>query len=187
MSLLRIFSHTEDYDTEEVNVLKEIEKIRTKPYVMVGVLEGSGPHEAKKNEKGKVVNPTTVVKIASTQEFGTDKAGPNKDVVIPPRPFISSTMDLQRNHFDALTDKMFDKVLSGEATVKKALDVLGLEIQKEIKARIKIIQTPRNAPSTIRAKGSSKPLIDTGQMLNSIQFETVLDGDIDNSENESTE
>lgn len=50
-------------------------------------------------------------------------------------------------------------------------NLIGIWAQGEVKKKIGTITTPALKPSTIQAKGSSKPLIDTGQMRNSISFE----------------
>lgn len=49
------------------------------------------------------------------------------------------------------------------------LDLVGISAAADIQTKISSIYTPPNAPATIRAKGSAKPLIDTGLMLASVQ------------------
>ena len=49
------------------------------------------------------------------------------------------------------------------------LDLVGMQAAADIQTKISSIYTPPNAPATIRAKGSAKPLIDTGLMLASVQ------------------
>jgi hypothetical protein len=45
--------------------------------------------------------------------------------------------------------------------------------QNDVRKAIRDLDSPPNAESTIKAKGSSNPLIDTGQMINSIRWEYV--------------
>jgi len=57
---------------------------------------------------------------------------------------------------------------TGNITMRKFLGRLGEWFKSEIQNKIDILQSPRNAPSTIARKGSANPLIDTGQMKQSI-------------------
>jgi hypothetical protein len=41
----------------------------------------------------------------------------------------------------------------------------------DIQHEITVLRHPPNAPATIRAKGSSKPLIDTGEMRQSVTYQ----------------
>lgn len=175
---LKVHAHTEEHDSGWKELEKQLKIIREKnPYVMVGVLESTGGHKAKTtNGSGK--DPATVAMVASVQEFGSAKRN------IPERSFIRSTMAEKKEHFNQDTVKILDHIIEGEYTVEKGLKILGLSIQKEIKAKIKAITEPGLKPSTIAAKGSDKPLIDTGQLMASILSETVLDGDQSKGEGE---
>ena len=53
----------------------------------------------------------------------------------------------------------------------KVLGLMGEDIQGAIKQSINDLQSPPLAPSTIKAKGFSKPLIDTSHMINSVGYE----------------
>lgn len=109
---------------------------------------------------------TPVTNVAAWNEFGTRTR--NGQVDIPSRPFY-------RNSFDELED-------NARATLKEAVDpatmvvspdlaeVIGLQSQEIVKSSIVRLRVPPNAPSTIRAKGSSNPLIDTGFMRNSVTY-----------------
>ena len=59
-------------------------------------------------------------------------------------------------------------IKAGARTKDQALARLGLWIQGAIQERIANGIEPPNADSTIQRKGSSKPLIDTGQLRSSI-------------------
>jgi len=50
-----------------------------------------------------------------------------------------------------------------------ALSEVGEWMTAKTKAKIRGLKSPPNAASTIKRKKSSNPLIDTGQMINSIQ------------------
>ena len=51
-----------------------------------------------------------------------------------------------------------------------ALRKLGIKAQGDIQAEITSLSSPPNSPVTIKLKGSSKPLIDTGEMRAAITF-----------------
>lgn len=111
-------------------------------------------------------NGKTVAEIMSIHEFGLGG--------MPERSFIRAWIDDNR----ALIRRDLRKVLQRAATsrsftVEDGLKLLGLKYEGLIKGRISQGIPPPNAPSTIRQKGSSKPLIDTGQARSSITHEVV--------------
>ena len=112
--------------------------------------------------------------LAAVHEFGTTKAGKKKNITIPERSFIRTTMDEKRGQLNTLTDKLLVQVTLGQFKMKRALQILGEFIETSIKRKITILQDPGNAPSTVAKKGSSNPLIDTGRMRNSIRHKTVV-------------
>lgn len=102
---------------------------------------------------------TPVAQVAFWQEFGTAK--------IPMRPFL-------RNAIAKNTRKWGDSVktaLIGTNDSEKALKMLGEIMRGDIVLSLTNLNTPPNAPSTIKQKGSSNPLIDTGLLRSSISWE----------------
>ena len=55
----------------------------------------------------------------------------------------------------------------------RKLKLIGLEQEAETKKTLTDLRTPPNAPSTIKAKGSSNPLIDTGELRSKISSTVV--------------
>ena len=182
-----------------LNRLKKMsEELARKPYVKVGVLAGGAvsvkrvkarPARQKKNKRGEVVGilaarqaSTTVtsptisraggeidnVALAVIHEFGV----PQKN--IPSRPFLRSTFDAKKTEWNALLSRMALGVLRGKLTVEQALGLLGQRASADVKLRITTGNNfVPNAPRTIAAKGSSRPLIDTGRLVNSISYQVV--------------
>lgn len=110
-------------------------------------------------ESAKYDDGTPVAQVAFWQEFGTAK--------IPMRPFM-------RNAIAKNTRKWGDSVktaLIGTNDSEKALKMLGEIMRGDIVLSLTNLNTPPNAPSTIKQKGSSNPLIDTGLLRNSITWE----------------
>jgi phage gpG-like protein len=151
-------------------VQKTIEQMKDVAYIKVGILSEDG---AKPYPEGDL----NLAGVAAVNEFGTRRAGAGNNTVIPPRPFIRSTMDEKKDFFSQLTYKAMVRITSLNADPIGQLNKIGLVIAESIKAKITAIRTPPNAPSTIKGKGSSKPLIDTGRMRASIRHQVVQKGD----------
>lgn len=104
-----------------------------------------------------------VATVAAWQEFGTK--------TIPERPAIRtaigkverSVIDLVAAEADSATGHL-DEVLAGR---------LGELVKGEIQSEIVSLRTPANSPRTIERKGSSNPLLDTSQLLNSVAWKTI--------------
>jgi hypothetical protein len=128
-------------------------------YVKVGVL---GPRARAEHDGG-----ISTVGLAIIHEFGTE--------TIPERSFIRSTYDAHRAEYMAMLKKLVAAVVSTKPkmTEKEALGILGAKIASDMKAKITEGEgiPPPLSPETIRRKGSSRPLVDTGQLLNSITWE----------------
>lgn len=98
--------------------------------------------------------------IAYWNEFGTE------DGKIPPRPFMRLSIEKNNKNWLNFTKK---GLLKNNLEIKKTINQLGLLMVGDIQKEITDLKTPPNAESTIRKKGSSNPLIDTGLMRNSIK------------------
>lgn len=145
------------------HVFRELrEKIRgiAKAYVKVGVLEANGSNEV---EGGGL----TMAELAAIHEYGAPKAG------IPARSFIRRTF-AESEGAEALRAFMVRTargLIQEKLEVNQALNQLGAFAQNLIKKRIKEHIPPPLKPATIKRKGSSTPLVDTGQLINSITWE----------------
>jgi len=65
------------------------------------------------------------------------------------------------------------QVLDGKITGHAALDAIGGYAATHIQQFMVDLKHPPNAPITIARKGSSNPLIDTGQLMNSVTWQVV--------------
>ena len=126
--------------TKELNLLDDL-------WVSVGI------HAAEDGERDEGGN----VEIATFHEFGLG---------VPERSFLRTTMDERRGDIARLMTKALNRV--GSISAKDALSILGQFVENAVKAKITSLNEPPNAPSTIAKKGSSNPLVDTGQMKNSV-------------------
>lgn len=112
-----------------------------------------------------------VLTKAIVNEFGTTRAGKNNDVKIPERSFIRSTYNRQYKKVGKRFDQIFVSISKGNYNIIPRLKLIGLEQETETKKTITDMRTPENAESTIAKKGSSHPLIDTGEMRSKISHE----------------
>lgn len=112
-----------------------------------------------------------LVIYAATNEFGTDRAGPNRNITIPERSFLRAGVDENKKAFVSFIAGAAPKVVLGKESKKSVLSKLGLLAQGKVQKRIASGPFVPNAPSTIRIKGSSRPLINTGRLRQSITFE----------------
>lgn len=102
---------------------------------------------------------TSVPMVAAIQEFGAPSRG------IPPRPFIRRMIAAHANAWGPQTGAAMQAYDNDAA---KSLGAMGLLIADEMAQSIKNLSDPPLAAATIEAKGFSKPLVDTGHMLQSI-------------------
>lgn len=110
---------------------------------------------------GTYEDGTSVVDVASWHEFGK---GHN-----PQRSFIRAWFDENSAANKNFVRQQAKQQLQGRQTMQRSLELLGLRavggMQKRIASgRIK----PPLSEATIRRKGSSVPLVDTGQLRSSI-------------------
>jgi hypothetical protein len=92
-------------------------------------------------------------------------------IIIPERSFLRSTMASRRKSYQQSMRAMIKKAMAGEYDIKKGMGRLGRRVEGEVKMTIRDMKSPPNAASTKRQKkGVDNPLIDTGQMLNSIRW-----------------
>ena len=110
-----------------------------------------------------------VIAKAAANEFGTE--------TIPERSFMRSTVDEeQRVYLDHLERAAGEFADGRQGRAVQTLERLGLRAVGDIQEKIVELRDPPNAPSTIASKGSSNPLIDTGNMRQSVDYLVVLDG-----------
>lgn len=112
--------------------------------------------------KGKA--DADVVSIAIWNHFGTSRG-------IPARPFITIAMFKNRREIRAALRKIAKNTVDTGAPIAAQLPKLGTFGAGKIQDQIAANTPPPNAPSTIRQKGSSRTLIDTGRMRQSVTWE----------------
>lgn len=122
-------------------------------------------------EAGEDHEGLTNVELAAIHEWGT------RDGHVPERSFIRSTIDENSAKYHDLAKRLLSMVIDGKKTTFEALSLLGLRVVADIRRTIQRGIPPPNAESTIRQKHSSKPLIDKGQLINSITYKVTSSED----------
>lgn len=89
---------------------------------------------------------------------------------IPKRPTIEPTIDENKERISEMFKKTVNKILSNKEDGRADLEKIGLWTVNKIKAKFGSDDLIPNAPSTIAQKGDNNPLIDTGQLRNSITY-----------------
>ncbi len=124
------------------------------PWAKVGV-QGDKAQEAR--EDG-----ITNVELASTHEYGSPDAN------VPQRSFIRSTFDEKVGGYKRELDRL-GRVALEPAKLRGELRLLGEKYREDIIEKIRSSIPPPLSPLTIaRKKGETTALIDTGQLLRSI-------------------
>lgn len=112
---------------------------------------------------GAAPDGVTVAEYGAYNEFGTSR--------IPSRPFMAISFDENIGQINRDIQRGFRNVSSGRSADAE-LNIIGLKHQQRIQRTIKGRDIlPKLADSTIAAKGSTKTLVDTGQMVNAVTYE----------------
>lgn len=113
--------------------------------------------------------PQTMAEIANEHEFGLG---------VPERSWLRAWVDENQPMIQNDLRRAAMRIIEGKLTIQQAADLLGTKYVASIQTRIANGIAPANAPATIERKGSSTPLIDTGQFRSSITYimEQLLTG-----------
>ncbi len=104
----------------------------------------------------------TVADIAAINELGMG---------VPERSFMRSTIDAGQRKYLALLNGIGDASVAGKLSLTRGAKIVGEIVVGDMKQAISAGIPPPNAESTIVAKGSSTPLVNTGQMRGAITSE----------------
>jgi hypothetical protein len=111
---------------------------------------------------------TSLARIAAAHEFGVP------DLNIPERSFLRTGIRRIREQIIRLNRINLVRIVKGEMTVARALGLMGNMAAGAVKQEIRNGKFVPLKPKTIARKGSSKPLIDKGQMVQSVTY--VVEG-----------
>jgi hypothetical protein len=158
-----------DTDMGLEDIFKETEKLKSM-CVKVGVTEDVGSQT--------IDGGATLAQIASWNELGVlgppmSQHGGGKWFT-PPRPFVRGFADGKRELTAKTMEKLGRLVASGKLDAHTAIRRIGEYGQNGVKSYIKNGTFTENADSTIaRKRGSTNPLIDTKNLVNSIRYQVI--------------
>lgn len=136
-----------------IKIKSNVQQLRGRG-VKVGLLAG-----------GPVQDGVSILDYGTYNEFGTSR--------IPARPFMRKTADGAEGPIKGFSAVLAKNVLKRTMTANQVLDGLGLWYQTRIRMTMRASPSwaAPNAPSTIKAKGSSVPLIDHGMLIGAVNYE----------------
>ena len=104
----------------------------------------------------------SVAQVAFWNEYGTAN--------IPPRPFFRNTI---AEHKDEWPKQAAELMEANGGDVRQTLELMGEGVKGQIVETIQAFREPPNAAATVKQKGFDKPLIDTGTLWRSIDYEVA--------------
>lgn len=104
--------------------------------------------------------------LGAVHEFGVDR--PELGIAIPERSWNRVPFDENLRTLERLILRGARRITAGRDSAERVVGVAGEFLRGKMVAAIDAGIEPENKPSTIRRKGSSKQLIDTAQMKQSI-------------------
>lgn len=113
------------------------------------------PAEFNENVEGS--DNFNLASLAAVLEFGNER--------IPSRPFLRQTLAENQEKYTTLFVKLFESGVS----IDQIYEQIALIAQGDVQQNIVNGKWAANAPSTIKRKKSSKPLIDTGKLRQSVR------------------
>lgn len=133
--------------------------------VRVGFNADSGSYNGEKKKgvkKRKNESGVSVVMVAAWNEYGTEHS--------PSRPFMRNTVRNGKDKIINHATNAVKRVIRGDGDASVLLNSVGAHTKGLMQQEIRNGEFAPNAPSTIAKKGSSKPLIDTGRMRQSVVY-----------------
>lgn len=154
------------------NKLPEIAKTMTtlsNKKVIVGALEGEHAYLAGIHEYGCKI-PVTPKMRAYLHKMGLHLKDSTTHITIPERSFLRSGHDEYANEILSKCERALVQVVNGQMSIDTWLDMYGEMMATKIKTYIRDLDSPPNHPYTVDQKGSSNPLVDSGNLIESITW-----------------
>jgi hypothetical protein len=152
-----------DTDPNFKNLLKSFAVIDSIE-IKAGHFEKQGKSTKRKNGKADNVLLAIIHNTGSPQRK------------IPARPFTKPAFDKNQSKYNNIIDKTINSFLEKRnfQSLERNCNLLGKLMQQDIQHEIENFQGAPLKPLTIKRKGSSKPLIDTGEMKNDTDYLTTF-------------
>lgn len=149
-----------EFDDSGLRALEARLKLLDSMHVKVGVLASQGGN----SDHGDGI---TMLELAAIHEFGSPAAG------IPERSFLRRTFTFKKIGLEELQRKLAAAIVKGKIAPYAAMHILGqwgaAQVKNTIASDAHI--PPPLKPATVAAKGSDRPLVDTGRLVGAISYE----------------
>lgn len=93
------------------------------------------------------------------------------EIIIPERSFLRNGFDEHKEDVIKTSEAVLPDVMIGTMSIEQYGKLVGLQLASAIKEYAVNLREPPNHPFTKQQKGSSNPLIDTGDMIEGITYE----------------
>jgi hypothetical protein len=126
----------------------------------------------------------TVVKVGFPKESQESKAVDTKGISavykasihnfglgVPKRPFMNLAFAKNKKAYQKIILKNFKNIK--DLNMIEFSNKLGVKAQGDVQREIVSLRSPANSDLTVKIKGSSNPLIDTGHMLQSVTYQVI--------------
>lgn len=153
-------SKVEDTDLGLNRIIVTLKEELSDVVIKVGV---QAKDKTVKRGKGGSIRNTDqpLAAIAAIHEFGLGG--------MPQRSFLRSAFDENKPMINKMGDRVVNSAIKGIST-ETALNQLGNVVQGMVQKKIVDGPFVPNSPATIKRKKSSRPLIDTGHLRQSIRY-----------------
>lgn len=92
------------------------------------------------------------------------------EIVIPERAFLRNGYDENKDDVIKKAEAVLGDVIGGTMSPEQLFELVGLLLKSRIQEYATKLDNPPNHPYTIERKGSSNPLVSTGDMIGAISY-----------------
>lgn len=190
-------------DMGEKHLRELVEKIKGEPFVKVGVI-GTKQYVKQPGGGGTIVPPTlvdiaifhefgTVAKVTDAMRGWFKRQGAalspgTKEIRVPERSFMRSTTDEKRASMLRSIQYYFRRMVMQKITLEAALARIGLKFEAHVKDKFtnndwapladftlsRRLKGGKYVDGVLSQEGNVTPLVDSGQLLQSISFQVVI-------------
>lgn len=147
---------------------KNINTIKGKK-VIAGAMEGEHAWLAGIHEYGCRITVSPKMR-AYLHHKGLHLKKGTTTITIPERSFLRSSWDEHIDEVKSSASRALPDVIAGTMSSDQYCKMVGLQLASMIKDYARDLSSPPNHPFTVSNKNSSNPLVDTGDMIESITY-----------------
>lgn len=159
------------YRTKKDNLSKMIKQLELidGTSVEVGVIKGEHKWLASIHEYGLDIPVTDKMRrYLAAQGLHLKKS--TTHIHIPERSFLRAGYDMHRDDVLKKANILLAEVAAGNMTADTVYKEVGLELSSKIKDYARDLREPPNHPFTLDQKGTSNPLVESGNMIEGITW-----------------